>query len=112
MVSGFIFQLKHIIPMLVRFDNTGEIEKFESILNELEEHSEVESLIVMAADGNDFTPDKVNAVLQRTKKTIIGGIFPEIIFETSNMKKGTFEDWKQVQKERQIDDVILMGIRI
>ncbi|MCC5945922.1 MAG: FIST C-terminal domain-containing protein [Bernardetiaceae bacterium] len=75
--------------MITKFDNTGSIANLQSILKELEANAQIKSMLILAADGNDFTPDKVNAILQAIKKPIIGATFPEVIYETSHFTKGT-----------------------
>lgn len=47
------------------------------------------SLLVLAADENGFTPEQVNVYLQALPIPIFGGVFPEIIADGQNLKRGS-----------------------
>ncbi|MFZ1343399.1 FIST signal transduction protein [Thiothrix eikelboomii] len=51
--------------------------------------SGAQSLLVLAADANGFTPAQLDASLQALPLPVFGGIFPEIIAHGQNLKRGS-----------------------
>lgn len=51
--------------------------------------SGAKSLLVLAADGNGFTPKQLDARLQTLPIPVFGGIFPEIVADGQNLRRGS-----------------------
>lgn len=51
--------------------------------------SGAQSLLVLAADANGFTPTQLDTHLQALPIPVFGGIFPEIIANGQNLKRGS-----------------------
>lgn len=51
--------------------------------------SGAQSLLVLAADANGFTPEQLDARLQALPVPVFGGIFPEIIADGQTLKQGS-----------------------
>ncbi len=75
--------------MIIEFEKSAKAEDFANHLQVFEENSEVQSIFILSCDGNDYTPENINKILQNCKKPIFGGIFPQIIYEDMQYEKGT-----------------------
>lgn len=75
--------------MKIQLDKTGTTESLENLLASAEADSEVQSILIMACDANDFSKEKIDPLMQNLKKPVFGGIFPEIIHQTEKLEKGT-----------------------
>jgi len=69
------------------FDNTGSIESFTSNMNILS--STNESVMILACDANGFKKESIDSILMNHTVSIIGGIFPSIIYNSKKYDKGT-----------------------
>ncbi|AKF24787.1 hypothetical protein YH65_04855 [Sulfurovum lithotrophicum] len=69
------------------FDPTGSIESFTSNMNILS--SENESVMILACDANGFKKELVDPILLKHTVSIIGGIFPSVIYNDKKYDKGT-----------------------
>ena len=70
-------------------DKTGTIEGFRSILEEISMDEHTRGIMILACDGNDFTPELIDDLLKKLKKPLFGGVFPAIIHNREKMEKGT-----------------------
>ncbi len=73
--------------MKILFDDTGTIEKLEEFLEQAID-SDTRCLLIFAGDGNGFTPDLLNPLLQSVSIPIFGGIFPQIIHQHEHSERG------------------------
>ncbi len=69
------------------FDPTGSIESFTSNINILS--SKNESIIILACDANGFKKELIDPILQKQTTSIIGGIFPSVIYNSKKYDQGT-----------------------
>jgi len=63
------------------------IENFEKALHSLEENSQ--AVIILACDENHLSKEALDPILKRSSLTIIGGIFPAIIYNNIQYNQGT-----------------------
>jgi hypothetical protein len=75
--------------MILDEDRSGTREGFEAALTRVAAHSDVHSLLVLAADGNDHTPANTDAILQRVGKPVYGGVFPALVSGREHFTRGT-----------------------
>jgi len=73
--------------MTIKFINNNSLEEFEKGLIEVE--NEAKSILILSSDENNYDSNELDKILQKCKKTVFGGIFPQIIFKNKNYKKGT-----------------------
>lgn len=57
-------------------------------LQHLQKDEKTKSLMLFACDTNQLDINKLKAILEKNKKPLLGGIFPEIIAEGKRTKKG------------------------
>jgi hypothetical protein len=74
--------------MIIRVDETGSVDRFKALLDEVSQHDEVRSVLILACDANGVTPDSVDGILASTSVPVFGGIFPEIICEKVKLNRG------------------------
>ena len=74
--------------MKIKTDKTGSIEEFLKLINTMENDNEVQAILILSCDANEFKKETLDPILQKIKKPLFGGIFPEIIFQTEKLKKG------------------------
>ncbi len=70
-------------------DKTGTIEGFRSILEEISMDEHTRGIMILACDGNDFTPELIDDLLKKLKKPLFGGVFPAIIHDREKMDRRT-----------------------
>lgn len=70
-------------------DKTGTIVALKKTLAAMESDPEIKSIIVFACDNNGFSDSDLDPVLNRLKKPVWGGIFPELISGNKKWSKGT-----------------------
>ncbi|AHF00356.1 histidine kinase [Thiomicrospira aerophila AL3] len=75
--------------MKIRFDKLGCKEVFAQLANELLAEDDVQGLMVLACDGNDWAADVLDPIIQAFDKPVFGGLFPQIIHAQQNYAKGT-----------------------
>jgi hypothetical protein len=75
--------------MLTALDKEGSTGNFAQLLDEMDAHENVKSILIFACDANQFDPDQVDHHLQGAQSIIFGGIFPEILYEGKNYSRGT-----------------------
>ena len=64
-------------------------QEFLSLLDNMSSNENIKGLLILACDGNGFTPDSVDDALQNVSVPLFGGIFPAIIHGREKMIKGT-----------------------
>lgn len=75
--------------MKIQLDKTGTVEALGQLIRRAEEDTEVQAILVMACDANEFTKEQADPILKTIKKPVFGGIFPEIMYKTDKLEKGT-----------------------
>lgn len=65
------------------------IEAFLEQLNQLKNMPDVGAVLVFAAEENGWTADMLDPVITNTDLTVLGGIFPQIIYDGKNHTQGT-----------------------
>lgn len=75
--------------MLVKIDKKGTVDGFVDLLKSIESDESVKGIAILACDENGFTPQDVDEHLKNSKKTIFGGIFPQILSNKEKLTKGT-----------------------
>ncbi|MBN1514319.1 MAG: FIST C-terminal domain-containing protein [Phycisphaerae bacterium] len=95
--------------MITKLDRSGSVEKLGILLDEMAQHAEVQSILVLACDANGYTPEAVDAILRRVSVPLFGGIFPEIIYEKEKLSQGLIvagiADRAEVQVIPRLSDV-------
>lgn len=69
------------------FEASGKLENFIQELNKISTSSK--SVIILSCDSNGYTKDDVDASLKKSNASLIGGIFPSIIYENKKYDQGT-----------------------
>ena len=69
------------------FDPTGSVESFTENINSLS--SKNHTVLILACDANGFKKDSIDPILAQSKSSVIGGIFPSIMYNTKKYDKGT-----------------------
>lgn len=75
--------------MRTLFDETGSVSGLRDLLERAESLPRAAGIIVLAADGNEFTPEAVDPVLADSPLPLIGGVFPQIIWGNRRLERGT-----------------------
>ena len=75
--------------MLIKVCREGSVESLQAMLEEVAGDSRVKSVLILAGDGNGFTPGMVDPLLENCPLPLVGGIFPQIISGGENLGKGT-----------------------
>ena len=69
------------------FDSSGSIESFTRNINILSAKNE--AVMILACDANGFNKESIDPLLLKHTISIIGGIFPSIIYNTRKYDQGT-----------------------
>ncbi|WP_198401093.1 FIST signal transduction protein [Thiomicrospira microaerophila] len=56
--------------------------------SQLAQNPAIKSLLVFVADANDYDHSALDALLQSQSSTVIGGIFPELVYQTHSYHQG------------------------
>ena len=75
--------------MVTFLETTGAVEALEHILATVQDQPDVAGIMILAADGNGFTPDGLNPILRQMAKPVFGAIFPAIIHAGQTHTLGT-----------------------
>lgn len=75
--------------MVTFFESTGSVEALIRSLADAQAHPDVAGIMILAADGNDFTPVVLNPILQQITKPVFGAIFPAILYAGRTFTTGT-----------------------
>ncbi|SFX43804.1 FIST signal transduction protein [Marinospirillum alkaliphilum] len=74
--------------MKIHFIAEPDIQAFQAGLEQLANDPTLQSVLVFAADANQWTADQLDPLLQQTRLQVVGGIFPQIIHEQQNYTEG------------------------
>lgn len=64
------------------------VQVLQNNLEELTKDPSVSSVLIFAADGNNWTASELDPVVQGCKLKVYGGVFPQIIYEQQNYEQG------------------------
>lgn len=74
--------------IVINVEASGSVEAFQDVLQKtLQPH--VKSLLILACDANNFSPESINPILASSPVPVMGGIFPGVISGRSTLMKGT-----------------------
>ncbi|WP_417579070.1 FIST signal transduction protein [Nitrincola sp.] len=76
------------MSMDVFFEAEPSVEAFEKKLSSIYEQTQAPTVLVFAADENNWTAEALNPVLQQAKASVLGGVFPQIIYAQQNYSTG------------------------
>jgi len=75
--------------MIIGVDETGSLERFSSLMQEVASSDVVNGLLVLACDDNGFSPQDVAPALKAVPVPLFGGMFPAIISGNQVLHRGT-----------------------
>jgi len=73
--------------MIVEFIKDNNIDELKFMINKVAR--DAKSILILSCDENDYDVEEVNHILKSCSIPIIGGIFPQIIFQNKNYTQGT-----------------------
>jgi hypothetical protein len=74
--------------MIVKADETGTVNAFQTLLEEVSADARVKSLFILSCDENEFSPESANDLLEKLSIPVFGGVFPQIIYGEKKLSKG------------------------
>lgn len=74
--------------MIIEVERSGSVSEFQAIIGRMNENPQVRAILVLACDGNGFTPASVDDVLKGSDKPVFGGIFPQVISGHEQLETG------------------------
>jgi len=75
--------------MKIQLDKTGTTEALQNLLTSAEADANVQAILILACDANEFSKKYIDPILTKIKKPIFGGVFPEIMHQAEKLEKGT-----------------------
>lgn len=75
--------------MVTFLDKAGSAEALAQFLATAQRDSDVSGILILAADGNGFTPNVLDPILQSVTKPVFGAIFPAIVHGGETLTAGT-----------------------
>jgi hypothetical protein len=70
------------------FNGTSDLTELVSALSRLDQQEDIASFLLFTCDENNYPVEAVNSTLKRLNKPIIGGVFPQILYEDKAYSKG------------------------
>lgn len=74
--------------MTIKIDREGSLAGFAGMLADLQADAAVSAILVIAADGNGWTPEGLDPLLQASGKPVFGGIFPQLLHADERLERG------------------------
>ncbi|HRH79426.1 MAG TPA: FIST N-terminal domain-containing protein [Thiobacillaceae bacterium] len=74
--------------MNILVEREAEAQGLRGLLDRMEADPAVGSVLVLAVDGNGWTPEDVDDILKRAGKPVFGGVFPQVLHGAERMEKG------------------------
>lgn len=74
--------------MKILCERQSEPDLLRGLLRRLEADPEVASVLILAADGNGWTPDAIDEILKSSAKQVFGGLFPQILHGMERLERG------------------------
>lgn len=75
--------------MIISFDPSGTAAGLERCLQQAAAPDTISGLLVLCCEGNGFTPEQLDPVLQRVQLPLAGGIFPKVLHDRQLHDTGT-----------------------
>ncbi len=75
--------------MQLCFDATGEVDGFRRMATDLVRNESVKSIMVLACDGNNWSPSSIDPIVRALPVPLFGGLFPQIIWNGLHHERGT-----------------------
>lgn len=75
--------------MIIELDRAGTVDALAWLLESTARRDGIESILLLAADANGFTPEQVDPILTALPIPVFGGVFPEIIHGSEHLSVGT-----------------------
>lgn len=75
--------------MNIQFEETGQLEKLNSIIHELDADEQINGIMIYTCDANQFLETEMNKILMSVKTQVFGGIFPSIIYDGKEREIGS-----------------------
>lgn len=76
--------------MLKIYSHSSHSSEVELILDTLSKNESIKSIMIFFADSASLELEKLGEIFKKQEKTIMGGIFPEIIFESEKITEGFY----------------------
>lgn len=74
--------------MIITMNSDKTIDGFKNIIQQTISNDNVRSIMILSADGNDFTKESIDDILKDIKIPVFGGIFPQIIYKREHFEIG------------------------
>ncbi|MFK7160912.1 FIST C-terminal domain-containing protein [Marinospirillum sp. MEB164] len=74
--------------MQLSFCPSADFDQLKQALTALEAQNEIHSALVFAADANGWSDEQLNPLLTRSRLTLVGGLFPQIIYQHQAYEQG------------------------
>lgn len=81
--------MERLVNMIFDIDSKGTFESFKTIINKISNEPDVEGLLILSCEANEFDYDEVNKLVKSIETPIFGGVFPGIIHSGKKYDKGT-----------------------
>ena len=75
--------------MPINFDPEGSVASLEEHLRTLEGDPRIRGIIVLACVENGFSKAQLDPILGTISKPLVGGVFPNLIYQSRSVQKGT-----------------------
>lgn len=83
------YEFKGVNNMLINIDRSGTLGGFQKMIQRTVRAPDTQSILVLACDNNNFTPEKTDPILKQIPMPVFGGIFPCILHEKEKLNTGT-----------------------
>jgi hypothetical protein len=74
--------------MKILLDKSGTPAALSRMLQQMDADPDIASVLVLAADGNAWTPAEVDDLLRAATKPVFGGVFPQILHDAEHLEVG------------------------
>lgn len=75
--------------MIIEQDRSGTLEGFAATIARVAAQPDIQSLLVLAADGNGHTPANTDPILRGIGTPLYGGVFPALVSGREHFTRGT-----------------------
>lgn len=77
------------LAMYIRSDINGSSEWLKKELLSIDSDYKLKGVLVLACDGNNWSPEELNPILESCNKPVFGGLFPGVLYGNEKWEKGT-----------------------
>lgn len=74
--------------MKIRFNPDADLRRLRGDLADMAAYPDVGCIILLGADGNGHGPDDLDPILQKVNVPIVGGIFPQVLYDGQHSEQG------------------------